>query len=39
LAKIHPLRPASSLDKEEISRLHKAVREVLLAGIKTGPAL
>jgi formamidopyrimidine-DNA glycosylase len=34
LAKIYPLRPASSLNQEEISRLHRAVREVLLAGIK-----
>ncbi|MBN1367664.1 MAG: bifunctional DNA-formamidopyrimidine glycosylase/DNA-(apurinic or apyrimidinic site) lyase [Dehalococcoidales bacterium] len=34
LAKIHPLRSAASLDKEETVRLHKAVREVLLAGIK-----
>ena len=34
LAKIHPLRPASSLNQDEVSRLHKALREVLLAGIK-----
>ena len=34
MAGIHPLRPASSLDKEEVSRLFKAFREVLQAGIK-----
>ncbi len=34
LAKIHPLRPASSLNPEEVARLYKAIREVLLAGIK-----
>lgn len=34
LAKIHPLRPAASLSEEENFRLHQAVREVLLAGIK-----
>jgi formamidopyrimidine-DNA glycosylase len=34
LAKIHPLRPASSLNHEEVARLYKAIREVLLAGIK-----
>jgi formamidopyrimidine-DNA glycosylase len=32
-AKIHPLRPASSLSQEEIKRLHKAIKEVLLAAI------
>jgi formamidopyrimidine-DNA glycosylase len=32
-AKIHPLRPASSLSREEITRLHKAICEVLRAAI------
>ncbi len=32
-AKIHPLRPASSLTKEEIRRLHRAIRRVLNAAI------
>jgi formamidopyrimidine-DNA glycosylase len=32
-ARIHPLRPASSLSREEISRLHKAICEVLQAAI------
>ena len=32
-AKIHPLRPASSLSQEEITRLHKAICEVLRAAI------
>ncbi|MFC1938805.1 bifunctional DNA-formamidopyrimidine glycosylase/DNA-(apurinic or apyrimidinic site) lyase [Chloroflexota bacterium] len=32
-AKIHPLRPASSLSQEEITRLHKAIYEVLRAAI------
>lgn len=33
-AKIHPLRTGSSLTPEEVDRLYKAIREVLLAGIK-----
>jgi formamidopyrimidine-DNA glycosylase len=32
-AKIHPLRPASSLSREEITRLHKAIGEILRAAI------
>jgi formamidopyrimidine-DNA glycosylase len=32
-ARIHPLRPASSLSREEIKRLHKAIKEVLRAAI------
>ena len=32
-AKIHPLRPASSLSREEITRLRKAIFEVLRAAI------
>jgi formamidopyrimidine-DNA glycosylase len=32
-ARIHPLRPAGDLDREEVTRLHKAVREALKAGI------
>ena len=32
-AKIHPLRPASSLSREEITRLHKTICEVLQAAI------
>ncbi len=33
LAKIHPLRPGKSLSQEEIKRLHRAIRQVLSAGI------
>jgi formamidopyrimidine-DNA glycosylase len=33
LAKIHPLRPGKSLSQEEIKRLYRAIRQVLLAGI------
>jgi formamidopyrimidine-DNA glycosylase len=32
-AKIHPLRMGASLSTEEIERLHKAIRQVLRAGI------
>jgi formamidopyrimidine-DNA glycosylase len=32
-AKIHPLRPASSLSREEIARLHKATQQILRAAI------
>src|SRR4051794_35246189 len=32
-AKIHPLRPAESLDKNELRRLHRAVRTTLEHGI------
>lgn len=34
LAKIHPMRPGNTLTGDEITRLHFAIREVLLAGIK-----
>jgi len=33
LAKIHPLMPGGSLSKQEIERLHQAIRQVLSAGI------
>lgn len=33
-AKIHPLRSGSSLTPNEVDRLYKAIREVLLSGIK-----
>ena len=33
-AGIHPMRPANKLTPEEIQRLHHAIRQVLLAGIK-----
>ena len=33
-AKIHPMRTGESLTQDEIIGLHKAIREVLLAGIK-----
>src|SRR6059058_759088 len=32
-ARIHPLRPAESLDRSELRRLHKAIRAALEAGI------
>jgi formamidopyrimidine-DNA glycosylase len=32
-ARIHPLRPAESLDKDELRRLHRAVRASLEAGL------
>ena len=32
-ARIHPLRPASSLDRNELRRLHRAIRAALEAGI------
>jgi formamidopyrimidine-DNA glycosylase len=32
-ARIHPLRPAESLDKNELKRLHRAVRASLEAGL------
>jgi formamidopyrimidine-DNA glycosylase len=34
VAKIHPERSAGSLSAEEIERLHRAIRQVLRAGIK-----
>ncbi len=33
VARIHPLRPANSLDPDEIRRLHRAIRRVLTLGI------
>jgi len=33
LAKIHPMRPGGSLKPKEIERLHKAIRQVLVAAI------
>jgi len=35
-AGIHPLRPATSLSREEIARLRDAIRETLLLGIENG---
>jgi formamidopyrimidine-DNA glycosylase len=32
-ARIHPLRPASSIDRNELRRLHRAIRAALEAGI------
>ena len=32
-ARIHPLRPAESIDRNELRRLHKAIRAALEAGI------
>ena len=32
-ARIHPLRPASSIDRNELRRLHRAIRSALEAGI------
>ena len=34
VAKIHPMRAAGSLSTAEVNRLHKSIREVLLAGIE-----
>ncbi len=36
LAKIHPLRPANTLSKSEISRLGGAIKKVLAAGLAHG---
>src|SRR5437763_793990 len=33
-AKIHPLRPAESLDENEVARLTRAVKEALRAGVR-----
>ncbi len=38
LARIHPLRPASSLSEKEIRRLHQAIRNVLRKAIGNGGA-
>ena len=32
-ARLHPLRPAGSLDREELRRLHRAIRKALALGI------
>ena len=32
-ARIHPLRPAESLDADEVARLHRAIRAALRMGI------
>lgn len=37
-ARIHPLRPAGSLDAGELRRLHRAIRERLTAGVAAGGA-
>jgi formamidopyrimidine-DNA glycosylase len=33
-ARIHPLQPGGSLNKSEIKRLHEAIRQVLIQGIR-----
>ena len=33
-ARIHPLRPAGTIDEDELGRLHRALRAALLAGIE-----
>ncbi|MHB8470456.1 MAG: bifunctional DNA-formamidopyrimidine glycosylase/DNA-(apurinic or apyrimidinic site) lyase [Gaiellaceae bacterium] len=33
-ARIHPLRPAESLDRDEVRRLHRAIRAALAHGIR-----
>jgi formamidopyrimidine-DNA glycosylase len=33
-ARLHPLRPAGTLDDDELTRLHRAVRQALQAGIR-----
>ncbi len=37
-ARIHPLRPAGSLDPAEVAALHAAIRDRLRAGIRSGGA-
>jgi formamidopyrimidine-DNA glycosylase len=37
-ARIHPLRPAGSLDADEIRRLHRAIRDRLSAAVAAGGA-
>lgn len=34
-ARIHPLRPADSLNDDELIRLHAAIREALMMGVRT----
>ncbi len=38
MARIHPLRPAGSLDQDEIRRLHRAIRDRLAAAVAAGGA-
>ena len=35
-ARVHPLRPASSLDRDEVERVHRSIRHVLRLGIHNG---
>lgn len=35
-ARVHPLRPASALSREEVERLHRAVQEVLREAVHQG---
>ena len=37
-ARIHPERPAGSLDDDEIRRLHRAIRDRLAAAVEAGGA-
>ncbi len=37
-ARIHPLRPAGTLDDDEIRRLHRAIRDRLAAAVEAGGA-
>ena len=37
-ARIHPLRPAGTLDADEIRRLHRAIRDRLAAAVEAGGA-
>ena len=36
LARVHPARPAGSLDRAEVQRLHRAIRRVLTLAIESG---
>ena len=38
MARVHPLRPAGSLDEDEIRRLHRAIRDRLTAAVTAGGA-
>ena len=38
MARIHPLRPAGSLDQDEVRRLHRAIRDRLAAAVAAGGA-
>ncbi|MEW6583305.1 MAG: bifunctional DNA-formamidopyrimidine glycosylase/DNA-(apurinic or apyrimidinic site) lyase [Actinomycetota bacterium] len=35
-ARVHPLRPAGSLDRDEVRRLHRAIRDRLRAAVAAG---